>query len=562
LAETLIGRVNVRYCLATVIPGELVTGVVDVPPLTIQLLRGVQDQIVPGTVRFTLGSKSYSDRDGTAGLLYWVDGSVVGSVDYLARLAKVTNWLGATTSVAVTSLISTFGQFTLKELSFRTSTAPIAAGSLELVATQEDGGAVSGTGDTDGAVTGVGIAAASSVEHDIGVVMVNFTEPVFPGTIKYSATAFTIIPLNPDIIGLDPVRLPPDGRVQKIRTGDYAVIYEDGYDTMANPAVAGHVYTLSHSKLAYAYLEDGAGEQVYTLPSGLSPSQLLQIPKAGRTGLLEYAVLEDAKQRPINGALYTADLTTWQITLPSTFSASGYDEPFLARFLPLVKAEDYDVDRDAGTLTTHNPFAITGYTQPLICRWRIHDLAMVAEAQTTGLITLVIGDEGLAHNYSTNGAISAMLLHGDLGARVANQFQQNTDSTTWLDYLAGSGPSSGAAYNFTDYPVLVANNGAVRERWRLRRRADASWDVIGETMGVIANWSGSTTLNAKRVSSQAHPYFTIYAEGLGGGWSTGNIIQFETYAAQGPLWVARTVKPSRPTVVTDSIRLRHRVGAD
>jgi hypothetical protein len=54
----------------------------------------------------------------------------------------------------------------------------------------------------------------------------------------------------------------------------------------------------------------------------------------------------------------------------------------------------------------------------------------------------------------------------------------------------------------------------------------------------------------------------MYYEGLGGGWSTGNFIQFETYAAQGPFWVLRTVRPGQATVVEDSIRLRHRVGAD
>jgi hypothetical protein len=45
-------------------------------------------------------------------------------------------------------------------------------------------------------------------------------------------------------------------------------------------------------------------------------------------------------------------------------------------------------------------------------------------------------------------------------------------------------------------------------------------------------WAGTATLNAKRSPSQAQPYFTLYHEGLGSGWATGNFIQFETCSAQ------------------------------
>lgn len=559
-SQTWVGPGSVTYALASAVASGTQTGAVNWSgELEIDILQSSQDALVPGTVRFRLGTVSYSDRDGLSGLLYLADGSQAGTIDYGSGKARITEWSGITSgTVTIDSCLSARGEYHISSAYFRAASAPLAPGSLQVVAVQDDGDGISATGDTDGLVTGDGIDTGT-VEHDIGAVALTFDEPVFPSTLKYSATAFTIIPLDPAIIGIDPVRLPPDGRVPIIRAGDYVVIYEDGTTALTNPAVAGATYAVGQTDLAFSYLSDGAGEQTESLPAGLVPDQVIALTTNGRTGPLEYLVLEDARARPVNGGLYDADLDTWTITLPATFSADGYEQPFIARFLPLVDPADYVVDRDDGTITMADPLDLTGYTQPLDIVWRVHDLALCVEAQTTGTITL---QSALGHDYTTAAGISAMLLHGDLKARVANQFEQHTDTGTWLDYLSGSAPTGGGRYDWTGYPVYVSNNGAVRERWRIKRRSDGQWDVIGETLGVIGVWNGSSTLQAKRSASQAVPYFILYHEGLGAGWATGNFIQFETFGAQGPLWVLRSVRPGKPTVATDAVRLRHRVGAD
>src|SRR5690606_22091988 len=51
-------------------------------------------------------------------------------------------------------------------------------------------------------------------------------DPVIPGTIYYNAVARARLPLDPEIIGINPVRLPPDGRVQAVRPGDTLVIHD------------------------------------------------------------------------------------------------------------------------------------------------------------------------------------------------------------------------------------------------------------------------------------------------------------------------------------------------
>jgi hypothetical protein len=322
--------------------------------------------------------------------------------------------------------------------------------------------------------------------------------------------------------------------------------------------VAGSTVAMPDDHLAFAVLEDGAGEQTQTL-SGVVAGATLTITKGGRLGPLQYLVVEDARARPLAGALYATDLDAWTITLPSSFSADGYEAPFLARFLALVAPEAYEVNALDGEVTWADPLDLSGYTPPLKARWRKHDLSLIVEARTTGEILL---QTPLGHDYTTAAAIATMLLHGDLGARVANQFVEHTAPAIWEDFQQGDPPTSGATYDWTAYPVGVTNAGAIRERWRLVRRSDTYWNIVGETLGIIGTWDGSAPLEAKRAVSQAHPYFILDHRGLGSAWATGNMIQFETFGTPGPLWVLRTVRPGAATVATDSIRLRHRVGAD
>lgn len=50
------------------------------------------------------------------------------------------------------------------------------------------------------------------------------TKPVQADTLRYNAVAYTYIPLDADVLGLDPVRLPADGRVPVFRSGTVAVV--------------------------------------------------------------------------------------------------------------------------------------------------------------------------------------------------------------------------------------------------------------------------------------------------------------------------------------------------
>jgi hypothetical protein len=72
------------------------------------------------------------------------------------------------------------------------------------------------------------------------------------------------LPLNADILGLEPVRLPSDGRVPIFRPADVVVIHNTKNYALPNPAVAGATYNMGRVNLSELWLVDAAGERVST----------------------------------------------------------------------------------------------------------------------------------------------------------------------------------------------------------------------------------------------------------------------------------------------------------
>ena len=53
-------------------------------------------------------------------------------------------------------------------------------------------------------------------------------EPVAASSLRYSAVAYSYLPLDAALLGIDPVRLPSDGRVPIFRPGGFAVVGHTG----------------------------------------------------------------------------------------------------------------------------------------------------------------------------------------------------------------------------------------------------------------------------------------------------------------------------------------------
>jgi hypothetical protein len=67
-------------------------------------------------------------------------------------------------------------------------------------------------------------------------------------TLRYNASAYSSIPLDADLIGVNPVRLPSDGRVPIFRKGSYAVIGEDHLSSAT--VTTGQTVNTGHVRLS------------------------------------------------------------------------------------------------------------------------------------------------------------------------------------------------------------------------------------------------------------------------------------------------------------------------
>jgi len=149
---------------------------------------------------------------------------------------------------------------------FRTASTKLLASSFQLRYNTENANNLTATTDANGVITGTDIAAGSFVEPDTGMVHIQFNN-VFASldSFKYDAVAETTLPLNPELLGLNPVRLPADGRVPIYDAGRHVIIFNEVTTPTTNPTpLANDVETLTRSGQAYIEVIDSNGNRLDT----------------------------------------------------------------------------------------------------------------------------------------------------------------------------------------------------------------------------------------------------------------------------------------------------------
>lgn len=293
--------------------------------LTAQALRidvtpGFAEAILEGSLRFTLGGAVYVDRQG---LLYRNPdpetgaGIQAGTIDYSNGLAVLADWAaGQAAQPALQSLATSFSAQSVDAVTFRTPGAPLAPGSLYISANTASGRRIEATADGDGYFTTTDMDGR--VNYQTGIVSVRFgrkvtaagneTQPwydpdqvgedgkiwkpvsVVADTIRFNCVVFSYLPLDADIIGLDPVRLPSDGRVPFLRKGNTVVVHSTQRSAFPLGVTAGQQLTTGRTRLAYAHVEDANGKR-------------------------------------LADALYSANLDSGVVTLATPLNLTGYVEP-------------------------------------------------------------------------------------------------------------------------------------------------------------------------------------------------------------------------------------------
>lgn len=285
------GTITARYLTAGTGTATTEVGAITAPPFGFNIKRSTTDVITPGSLRFTLNGRTYVDRQGD--LVYNPDpqtnaGTVGGSVNYIGGWVVVNDWAQGDGQIDVVGLGLVAGATPVNRLFFRTPGAPILQASLTVQAiSYEDASLIQATADINGVFSGPKIQGQVDVET--GVVEVFFGEwvtaagnegewwynanavrgdgqifkphRIVPSSAKFSAVVLTSIPLDPQILGLDPILLPSDGRVPVFRPGDSLMLVQRSVVT-DNAPTAGATVNLGISNIAWVRVSDANGAEV------------------------------------------------------------------------------------------------------------------------------------------------------------------------------------------------------------------------------------------------------------------------------------------------------------
>lgn len=298
-----------------------------VPAIKVDLTPTTAQPIVPGGVRFGFAGDTYIDR---AGVLYRSvstttnSGLAAGSIDYTTGIATISDWIaGGSKTISVQALLCQSGNSPLGLLCGRVPGQAIRPSSFIIQANRRsDAALITATADADGNWSTADMSG--HIDYATGFFSVQFgalvldsslttdqkAEPWYnssnvdgtghiwypnealSGTVKYSCVVQTTLPLSAGVLGLDPVRLPSDGRVPIISAGNTLVFRNPLTYTFTGTVVAGDTTSL---------------------------------PRGG----LESAVLYDSDGVMVDIGLYTADLAAGSVTINVGADISSYTQPFV-----------------------------------------------------------------------------------------------------------------------------------------------------------------------------------------------------------------------------------------
>lgn len=245
------------YATAAAAPGTAIS----VPASTLKM----RFDMAPGRslrrLQLSVGAEAY-DMQANGDVLRAINpatgaGTLAGAVTQATGEVSLSHWPTAApalpTAVRAAQAPPTEGlsaPFMASTATFRTAAAPIRPGSLSVQGNLQDGTAFNVTADTQGRINSARVKGRVSYEY--GLVELFFTNPAITDplapqhdvahlgiagvaavpedlartpTLRYNAVSYTYLPLDAGILGLDPVRLPSDGRVPVFKPGRVVLVH-------------------------------------------------------------------------------------------------------------------------------------------------------------------------------------------------------------------------------------------------------------------------------------------------------------------------------------------------
>jgi hypothetical protein len=185
-------------------------------------------------------------------------------------------------------------------------------------------------------------------------------------------------------------------------------------------------------------------------------------------------------------------------------------------------------------------------------------MAVLSDVQITGQLSL---SQPLTHAFPIEKTlVASAVVYGTIYARTSVPFDQQTWTNVWNDVLIGS--SVAAQYNNTQFPIIVTNASCIAESWIALFTSATSFNLVGKNVGQIITGSLIANNAAPINPNTGEPYFTIPAGGWGGGWASGNVLRFNTYAANVPVWVIQAIAQGVATSTDYTLALELRGDID
>lgn len=474
-------------------------------PIEIDLLPTYAEVVTPSSVNFNWAGKNYFDREGRL----YTDlnpsngaATAVGDIDYQSGRATLTSWQWINANpVVLKSLLTSLTGNPVDQVTFRTPSSPLRPESLNVWATAVDGTRVSAIANVQGKLKAANIEGVVDVEYGVASVQFgawvtaagNEFEPwynadavttdgkiwrpkqVFAETITYNATSYSYLPIDSNVVKIDTVRLPQDGRIPIFRRGDTIII--------------GNRVT---TDIGSAH----TGGQTVTLP---------------RNDVTRIAVV-DADDKNVDAALW-----------------------------------DYDLA--AGTVTWKTPLDLSMYKMPLKVMHAQEERNRITQADIDGTLTLLFA---MGRSYPiADTYVSSVLIGGDLQVRVSVPFTQRSWNNIWLDTPVGEQLLN--KLNLKDYPMILTDDGAIKERWMIKMTGTNQFELYGETLGFVKRGDTLTDLAPLNPATDK-PYFTLPKQAFGADapWANQDIIRFNTWGTLLPVLVLCAVQPNpNPPTGTD-----------
>ena len=256
------------------------------------LVKGVQAPVVPGSVVLMPSSGQPWSDDGRGVLRVLTSGGFVarGSVNYATGRVGLTSWTpGNANTLRRAGCITTLGDAISSAYVFRTAAAPLRPGSLTIQVPRASGGSQNVSAGIDGTITAPGVVG--TVDYETGLVRLGFgalvvaagnesepwydatnvqpdgkifkPQPVVASALRYTAVAYAYLPMNADIIGIDPVRLPSDGKVPIFRPGSLCVVGHTQTSAQLNVS-NNQTINLARVRLSRVVVRDANGKTLNT----------------------------------------------------------------------------------------------------------------------------------------------------------------------------------------------------------------------------------------------------------------------------------------------------------